>query len=242
MSRDRHRGDRRPRHGRGAARRRATSGPTGRGSCIVWDDPINLMDYVVLRVPEAVRLLAREGDAADAAGAQRGQGRSSRTAPARSARSTSPGCTRTASGRRCSTTMTRDGRCSTGAGATAGSSCTLLDADRRGAAAMRARRAAQRLGRARPTGDGRSDRLFPARTSIPPRRPPRREWQALVHDDLVAPSSRPSTTIVALPRRRATTPGSATARSRSCSTTSRPSTLARPCSTTPGSRSGAASA
>ena len=28
---------------------------------IVWNDPINLMDYVIVRVPEAVRLLARQG-------------------------------------------------------------------------------------------------------------------------------------------------------------------------------------
>ena len=40
---------------------------------IVWNDPVNLMSYVVLRVPEAVRLLAREGDEADARGAPRGQ-------------------------------------------------------------------------------------------------------------------------------------------------------------------------
>ena len=61
---------------------------------LVWNDPINTMDYVTLRVPEALRLLARQGAASHAAGAQRGQGGRVDRAIARSARSTSPGCTR----------------------------------------------------------------------------------------------------------------------------------------------------
>ena len=71
---------------------------------IVWNDPVNLMTYVTIRLPEAVRLQPGEGRAAHAPGAQRGQGRRSRPARARRPSTTSRGCTRTASGRRCSRT------------------------------------------------------------------------------------------------------------------------------------------
>ena len=56
------------------------------------------------RPPAAVRLLASEGDEADAAGAQRGQGRRLVGDAARRPSSTSRASTRTASGRRCSRT------------------------------------------------------------------------------------------------------------------------------------------
>ena len=60
-----------------ARHRRRSSFPTPSRSCsattdarpdvpwvvIVWNDPVNLMDYVIVRVPEAVRLLAGEGAA-----------------------------------------------------------------------------------------------------------------------------------------------------------------------------------
>jgi ATP-dependent Clp protease adaptor protein ClpS len=62
---------------------------------IVWDDPINLMDYVTFVFAEAVRLFEGEGDEVDAPGAQRRTGRRG-AGTARSARSTSRDCTRTA--------------------------------------------------------------------------------------------------------------------------------------------------
>ena len=42
---------------------------------IVWNDPINLMSYVTFVLAEGVRLLAREGDRADAGRAPQGSGR-----------------------------------------------------------------------------------------------------------------------------------------------------------------------
>ena len=73
---------------------------------IVWDDPINLMEYVVFvfqklfgfsraKARKLMLQVHNEGKAVVANGTRE------------RARSTSPGCTRTACGRRCSTTRER---------------------------------------------------------------------------------------------------------------------------------------
>ena len=79
----------------------------GRGSSIVWNDPINLMSYVTLRVPEAVRLQPGAGHEAHARRPPRREGGRSRAAGARRRSSTSPACTLTGCGRRCARTEWR---------------------------------------------------------------------------------------------------------------------------------------
>ena len=70
----------------------------------MWNDPINLMSYVDLRAPEAVRLPEGEGRPPDARGAHTRAGPWWPTAPARRASSTCSASTSTGCGRPCSTT------------------------------------------------------------------------------------------------------------------------------------------
>ena len=76
---------------------------------IVWDDPVNLMDYVVYVFQKLFGYSRAKATQAHAPGAQRGQGRREQRNPRIVRRSTSPGCTRTGSGRRCNERTTEWG-------------------------------------------------------------------------------------------------------------------------------------
>ena len=150
---------------------------------IVWDDPINLMDYVTYVFQKLFGYPKAKARKLMLQVHNEGQGRRRRTAPGSVARTTSRGCTRTGSGPRCSTTTEvgppptvdrRDG------------SVVLTLHDREIQVLQWVFSDLGRMLERRLECRRRDAATVPARVSRSHRGGrPRTQWQALVHDDLV---------------------------------------------------------